>query len=288
MRWASLLPEATQWFSLWHRERLLVARSHLCEGSAYIQALPVCTRVGGPSVEWEKYLGPYPPDFAVLSSLRPDALFTMLPLQVPDLAEEELLGRLRQALGYPVQVFVLQATKWEEYIQRVPRIGEALGVPNPARKWVSEVLRRKDFLQQKTRSLSQRLSVALLRPGELPYGIGGWASELAQWAGLQLACPEGPFSWEKLLHTDPDVIVLTFRGASLAAAGEALAQWARLPQVQHLKAFRQKRLYAFKGTAGIFFPSPYLIAAAEALYELAYTPTYRYNQHLGTLWAPLL
>jgi ABC-type Fe3+-hydroxamate transport system substrate-binding protein len=212
----------------------------------------------------------------------------MLTLSVPDLGAEELLGRLRQALGYPVQLFSFQASTWEEYIQRVPHIGEVLGVANQARRWVSEVLRRKDFLQHKSQVLSERLSVSLLMPGEIPHGIGRWATQLAEWAGLRVAFAEGFLSWERFLEADPDVVVVTFPGASLSAAGEALSQWARLPQVQHLKAFRQKRLYAFKGTAGFFFPSPYLIAAAEALYELAYTPTYRYNQHLGTLWAPLL
>ncbi len=284
MQWASLLPEATQWLQALGREKLLLARSHLCEG---MEHLPICTRTRNEVSGWEKYVGPYPPDFGTLADLRPGGVLTVL-TPPPDLSEAELIQKFQAAVGYAVQVLSLQASDWEGYQAVVSRLGAALGAEKAAQSHLLKGRERLERLKSLTRSLSTPLRVAFLQPGPLPVGIDYWAPTLAEAAGLTLALPPKTLPWEALLEADPDIVVVSFPGASLNAAGEALATWSRLPQVQSLTAFRQKRLYALKGTAGLFFPSPFTVATAEALYELAYTPSYRYNQHLGRLWAPLL
>lgn len=284
MRWASLLPEATQWIQALGREKRLIARSHLCEGKEH---LPVCTRIGTEASGWERYVGPYAPDFGTLADLRPEGVLSVL-TPPPDLSEAELIQRFQAAVGYAVQVFSLQAQDWEGYQTLVSRLGMALQAEKAAQAHLLESRKRLDRLRNRLRDLSASLRVAFLQPGPLPVGIDHWAPLLAETAGLTPALPPKPLTWETLLETDPDLIVLSFPGATLAAAGEALAAWSRTPQVQSLTAFRQKRLYALKGTAGLFYPSPATVATAEALYELAYTPSYRHNQHFGRLWAPLL
>lgn len=284
MRWASLLPEATQWLRALGREKLLIARSHLCEKAEH---LPVCTRTGTEASGWEKYVSPYAPDFGTLADLRPEGVLTVL-APPPDLSEAELIQRFQAAVGYPMQVLSLQAQDWEGYQALVSRLGVALHAEKAAQELLSESRKRLEHLRSRTRSLSTPLRVAFLQPGSLPAGIDHWAPHLAEAASLALALPAKPLTWETLLQIDPDLIVLSFPGASLAAAGEALAAWSRTPQVQSLTAFRQKRLYALQGTSGLFYPSPATVATAEALYELAYTPSYRHNQHFGRLWASLL
>jgi ABC-type Fe3+-hydroxamate transport system substrate-binding protein len=90
------------------------------------------------------------------------------------------------------------------------------------------------------------------------------------------------------LELDPEVVILSHPEASLRKAGQMLATWSRQPAVQSLSAYRRKRLYAMEGLRALFWTGPDLIATAEALYEILHTPTHRFNQHLGLLWAPLL
>jgi ABC-type Fe3+-hydroxamate transport system substrate-binding protein len=153
---------------------------------------------------------------------------------------------------------------------------------------MTENTQRREALLSSVRTLTHRPSVAFLQPSFPLRPITPWASQLADWGGLRPCLTDKAVGWETLLEVDPEIIVFSVEGGTLAEAGEALATWARQPAVQSLQAFRAKRLYAFKGTAGLFYPAPTIVAAAEALYELAHTPTYRHNRHLGQLWAPLL
>jgi ABC-type Fe3+-hydroxamate transport system substrate-binding protein len=110
---------------------------------------------------------------------------------------------------------------------------------------------------------------------------------------MSLAVPIGPFQsqvvrLERLLELDPEVVILSHPEASLRKAGQMLATWSRQPAVQSLSAYRRKRLYAMEGLRALFWTGPHLIATAEALYEILHTPTHRFSQHLGLLWAPLL
>ncbi|MCX7607180.1 MAG: hypothetical protein N2170_07960, partial [Bacteroidia bacterium] len=112
MRWASLSPETTQWVQALGRSASLVGRSHLCVGSRSLEKLPICTRPGGEPTGWERYVGPYPPDFGVLSTLRPQGVLTLFPPLPPDLSEKELIALFQGAMGFPIQVFSASAHSW--------------------------------------------------------------------------------------------------------------------------------------------------------------------------------
>lgn len=288
MRWASLTPETTQWIYALGRGSALVARSHLCQEPPEVERLPSCTRPGAVPPGWEKYVAPYAPDFGVLSTLKVEGVLTIFPAGVPDLDRGKLEELFQKAVGYSLRLVSLEATDWEALQQKLKEVGRHLQAESAAHKWLSQAQARLSRLQSVVSKVTARARAVFLQPGFPLRPVGGWSAILAKWAGLEVALPDKPFLWEKLLEVDPDLIVLAVPGGSLSAAGQALAAWARQAPVQHLSAFRQKRLYAFKGTAGLFYPSPALASAAEALYELAYTPTYRANQHLGSLWAPLL
>ncbi|MCX7607385.1 MAG: ABC transporter substrate-binding protein, partial [Bacteroidia bacterium] len=220
---------------------------------------------------------------------QPQGVLTLFPPLPPDLSEKELIALFQGAMGYPIRVFSASAHSWEEYEQLIHRLGEALPAQKKALRWLDHVRKRKERLLTRSRTIQHRQTIACLQPNGLPQLIGEWADILADFAGLSpLSAQTKTLPWEDLLKADPDIVVITLQGKNLSTTGEAVAAWARLPQVQGLSAFRKKKLYALQGTTGIFYPSPYTIYTAEALYELAYTPTYRYNRHIGRIWAPLL
>jgi len=142
----------------------------------------------------------------------------------------------------------------------------------------------------------QAVSAVVVSLGPAPGLVqvhGGWAASFAPWVKMHLAVPIQPFQshvirMEKLIELDPEVVIFSHPEASIAKAGQMLSAWSRQPAVQTLTAYRRKRLYAMDGLKALFWSSPDLIATAEALSEILHTPTYRFNKHLGRLWAPLL
>lgn len=288
MRWASLAPETTLWVITAGGARALVGRSHRCMEPPIVQKLPICTRPNAHREGWEASIGPYAPDYGALSTLRVDGVIFPLEHVPPDLSEKELLDFFQKAMGYAALLLPVRAADWSAYESLVKTVATAFKSERPLQRWFDAQRRRLEKLISLAQRLTHKPTVAFLQPTRPVSVIGGWSTQLAAWSGGDITFSGGRLSWESLLHIDPEVIVLSVPGSTLQEAGEALARWTRLPQVQGLSAFRQKRLYAVKGIAGLFHPSPLLIAAAEGLYELLHTPTHRYNQQLGRIWAPFL
>lgn len=295
MRWASLLPAATAWVYALGRERHLVARSHLCQVPTRVQALPICTRVSleGPAEPWERVLGPYLVDVGTLAAVRPDGVLTVWQ-ETAELEASVAIEAFQKAIGYPIRVFSFGAKTWEAYLATISRLGEALEALPAAQKHLKQQKQRYERLLGISQRIANPVSMAVLWvEGQLPVHQGSWAEACGDWLKLALplssgAFERGPLSWEQLQAADPEVILIARPSATLREAGEALAQWSRLPAIQTLTAYRKKRLYAMEGRQALFWPGPNLVASFEALYELAHTPHYRFNVHLGTLWAPLL
>ncbi|MEN3040826.1 MAG: hypothetical protein ABDH66_04725 [Bacteroidia bacterium] len=288
MRWASLAPEATLWILTARGKRALAGRSHLCITPSFVQKLPICTRPNAQREGWELYFGPYAPDYGVLSTLRVTGVAFLAAAPPADLSNEELHTLFQNAVGYPVQLIPIRARNWTEYEQLVRDLKENLLAGRSFDRWFDNQKRKIDKLIKVTQSISHKPTVIFIEPTSPLNIIKDWPIEIVSWSAGDYSYRGERLSMDELLQIDPEVIILSTRGGTLKEAGEALARWSRLPQVQGLNAFRQKRLYAFNGIAGLFYPSPLLVSAAEGVYELLHTPAYRYNQHIGTLWAPLL
>lgn len=298
MRWVSLLPAATAWIKALHQSRNLIGRSHLEDDDEEVRHLPACTHytLQNPRESWEAFLSPFPIDIGTLCTLKPDAILTAFQSHIPDVDEGGAIQALQKALGYPVQVFSCHAHSWEEYLSRANRIGQASGKSSLIRRILTESEKRRENLLKRSASLQNAVSSVILTPTEFSVLVevhGAWAAYFASWIKMEMAILVGPFQsqvlrMEALIARDPEVVILAHPEASLAKAGQMLASWSRQPAVQTLSAYRRKRLYAMDGLKALFWSGPDLIATAEALYEILHTPTYRFNKHLGTLWAPLL
>ncbi len=295
MRWASLLPAATAWFHALGREKYLVARSHLCQVPAKVQELPVCTRASleGPMEAWERVLGPYLVDVGTLTAVRPDGVLSVWQ-EATELGASEAVAAFQKAVGYPIKVVSFEARTWEAYLRVIGQLGEALDAQSAANKHLAEQKQRYEKVYAVSQRITSSVSVVVLWvEGQLPVHQGSWAEVWGDWLKLSLPLSKGAFerailTWEQLQAVDPDVIIVARPSATLSEAGEALAQWSRLPGIQTLTAYRKKRLYAMEGRYGLFWPGPDLVASLEALYELVHIPHYRFNAHLCTVWTPLL
>jgi ABC-type Fe3+-hydroxamate transport system substrate-binding protein len=297
MRWVSLLPAATAWIKALNQTRHLIGRSHLDEDDPEVQHLPACTHytLQAPRESWETFLSPFPIDTGALASLKPDAILTAFQMSTPDVDETAAIQALQKAIGHPVQVFSCHATNWEAYLAQAQKIGQALGKTGLLQKILKDSEKRRETLIQKAAGL-RAVSAVVVSLGSAPGLVqvhGGWAASFTPWVKMHLAVPIEPFQsqvirMEKLIELDPEVVIFSHPEASIAKAGQMLSAWSRQPAVQTLTAYRRKRLYAMDGLKALFWSGPDLIATAEALSEILHTPTYRFNKHLGRLWAPLL
>ncbi len=298
MRWVSLLPAATAWIKALHKTRSLVGRSHLEENDTEVRSLPACTHytLQAPRESWEAFLSPLPINIGTLCTLRPDAILTAFQPSIPDLDENAAIQALQKAVGYSVKVFSMHADSWEAYLDKSREIGQVLQSMSALKKILTDAEKRRETLLKRSATLSQSISAVVLTPGTpevLVQVHGAWAAYFAPWIKMEPGVPVAPFTsrtlrMETLIELDPEVIILAHPEASLERAGQMLATWSRHPALQTLSAYRRKRLYAVDGLKALFWSGPNLIATAEALYEILHTPTYRFNKHLGVLWAPLL
>jgi ABC-type Fe3+-hydroxamate transport system substrate-binding protein len=297
MRWVSLLPAATAWIKTLGQTRRLIGRSHLDDEDPQVRHLPACTHytIQASPESWESFLSPFPIDIGTLATLKPDAILTAFQSPVPDLDERAAIQALQKAVGYPVQVFSCHADSWESYRSQAQKLGQVLENPTLVQKLLQKAEKRREKLLKASASLPSvsALVVSPMQTAGLVQVHGGWAAYFAPWVKMSLAVPIGPFQsqvvrLERLLELDPEVVILSHPEASLRKAGQMLATWSRQPAVQSLSAYRRKRLYAMEGLRALFWTGPDLIATAEALYEILHTPTHRFSQHLGLLWAPLL
>ena len=297
MRWVSLLPAATAWIKTLGQTRRLIGRSHLDDEDPQVRHLPACTHytIQASRESWESFLSPFPIDIGTLATLKPDAILTAFQSPIPDLDERAAIQALQKAVGYPVQVFSCHADSWESYRTQAQKLGQVLENPTLLQKLLQKAEKRREKLLKASASLPSvsALVVSPMQTAGLVQVHGSWAAYFAPWVKMSLAVPIGPFQnqvvrLERLLELDPEVVILSHPEASLRKAGQMLATWSRQPAVQSLSAYRRKRLYAMEGLRALFWTGPDLIATAEALYEILHTPTHRFNQHLGLLWAPLL
>jgi ABC-type Fe3+-hydroxamate transport system substrate-binding protein len=297
MRWVSLLPAATAWIKTLGQTRRLIGRSHLDDEDPQVRHLPACTHytIQASRESWESFLSPFPIDIGTLATLKPDAILTAFQSPIPDLDERAAIQALQKAVGYPVQVFSCHADSWESYRSQAQKLGQVLENPTLLQKLLQKAEKRREKLLKASASLPSvsALVVSPMQTAGLVQVHGSWAAYFAPWVKMSLAVPIGPFQnqvvrLERLLESDPEVVILSHPEASLRKAGQMLATWSRQPAVQSLSAYRRKRLYAMEGLRALFWTGPDLIATAEALYEILHTPTHRFNQHLGLLWAPLL
>ncbi|MCS6790023.1 MAG: ABC transporter substrate-binding protein [Bacteroidia bacterium] len=286
MRWVSLSPETTLWIDVLGKKSSLIGRSHFCREPAWAAQLPICTRMGEPQ-DWEQYLMPYLPDFRTISSLKPEGVLVSLESPPPDFSPQQIQTLLQKAVGYSVRLHSVYAESCANLSAPLRALGEALGAPNQANRWIDQAQATLKRLRSQAGSLAP-LRVAIVSEDFPVHPLSPWTISVLHEVKLTAIHANRLLTLEKLLEEDPDLVIWSTKGYGIEEAGMQLARWASYPPIQSLSAFRKKRLYAFKGITGLFYLSPQLPQTWEALYELAHTPYARSNRHIGRVWSPLL
>jgi len=300
LRIVSLLPSATEIVAALGLAEWIVGRSHECDYPPEIQTRPICTAAkvdaGKPSAQIDadvqtllrSALSLYDIQLERLASLQPTHIVTQDQCDVCAV-NFALVEAAVATLSQPQpQVISLQPHRLRDVWTDMERVATQLGVD--ARPVLNGLHTRIEQCQQQIRDVptDERPRVAAIEWIDPLMGSGSWIPELVELAGGRAVLgtagqPASFFSFDVLMETDPDVLVVMPCGFDLERTEQEMQQaWATYPQWQQLRAVQQAQIYLVDGNAYFNRPGPRLVDSLEILAEILH-PT-RFERRYELQW----
>ena len=268
MRIVSLLPSATEIvFALGLDDQLLGVTDE-CDWPMGARDKRVVVRSRQPSGmtpgqidEWVRAEAPngglYRLDDAAIAAISPELLLTQDLCRVCAVPTGDVDAALAR-IGCPARVVTLEPQRLDEVIASVDDVADAVGEPDRGRLLVAELRGRLDAVRDAVRGRPTVPTLVLewLAP---PFTAGHWVPDVIAAAGGEplLGDPGGrskTSTWDDVLRTDPEVVVLAPCGMSSA---DALSQADELVPAELLR----RRVVA----VDLARPGPRLVDSVEAL-----------------------
>jgi iron complex transport system substrate-binding protein len=207
-------------------------------------------------------------DLPKLKAIEPDVVVTQDLCHVCAISESDLAKAISELPSRP-QVISLTPHTLEQVLQSIDTVGAAIGRQTEAKALVDGLRRR---IERVKRNVGQERPPRVLCLEWLsPLFQGGhWIPEMVTVAGgdAVLAIPGEKstcISWEQVLESDPEVVVVMPCGFHLK---EAITQYRNtcFPQDwMSVSAVKNRRVYAVDGTAYFSRPGPRLVTGLEIL-----------------------
>jgi iron complex transport system substrate-binding protein len=272
MRIVTLIPSLTEIVAVLGRGHQLVGVSHECDFPADVVAnLPRLTssRVHGTQSEIDAQVSAsvaegrslYSVDVWALLEARPTHILTQALCEVCAVSVDDVRAVIAEQRALWGTVLVpVNPTTIEEVFQMILEIGGVLGVD--AAPIVAELRGRWNGVS------GAPGRVAFLEWTDPPFTGGHWVSEQIVAAGGVDALgapgvPSARISWDEIIASQPDVVVVGPCGFDLdaaTAAGETI-----VPRLADTPAGRYGRIYAVNANAEFSRPGPRLVDGAQTL-----------------------
>ena len=280
MRVASLLPSATE--TLFALGVEPVGVSHSCDHPPAVRELPTLTST---VVDYENRStsdidaqmravdgAVYDLDVERLAALDPDLLVTQATCDVCAVDAGEVRAAAERLDPSP-DVLACDPHSFDDAIEDVRRIGEAVGEADAARALLADLHERVDAVRERAETAvaaDGRPETAVLDWTEPPIRAGHWVRDMVELAGgdpsFQPDGPSEPVAWEDVRAADPEVLVVAPCGFDRDRAVDAVDDLAGRPGFGDLRAVRRDRVYAVDGNALFNRPSHRLVDSLEALF----------------------
>ena len=300
-RIVTLLPSATEIVCALGFEAQLVGRSHECDYPRSVERLPVLTSpkfdIEGTSAEIDqrvrKILGDalsvYRVDVELLRCLRPDVIVTQsqcdvcaVNLRDVEQAAADWIG------GPPPRIVSLAPYSLGDVLADIERVGLELGAPERGTKLVDALRRRMSAIEKQAATGGNRPTVGCIEWLDPLMVAANWIPELVTMAGAQSffggSGQHSPtIDLDRLVRTDPDVIVLMPCGFNIARTAEEWNALAGRPGWDQLRAVREQQVYFTDGNQYFNRPGPRIADSLEILAEILHPQIFRFG-HEGTGW----
>ena len=284
-RIVSLIPSATEIVHALGLGDCQLGRSHECDYPDSVVSLPVCTAPkfspSGSSREIDtsvqetlrNALSVYEVFDEVLEQLHPSHIITQSQCEVCAVSLKDVEAAVGERVSSDLKLVSLESHSWADVLRDIAYVAEALDVPEQGRDLVKRLEQRTSAITHQAGTAEECPRVACLEWLEPLMAAGNWVPELVQMAGGQNLLGEagkhsGTITWESLLESDPEILILMPCGFDMKRTREEIywltdrAQWKTLPAV------RNGRVYVTDGNQYFNRPGPRLVESLEILAEI--------------------
>lgn len=302
-RVVSLLASSTEMVAALGCGERLVGRSHECDHPEWVRRLPAVTgpklAIDLPSADLdarvralvEQALSVYRVDARALAALEPELVITQTQCEVCAVSLRDVEEALAHFSAHPPRVVALRPDTLADVWRDVRRVADALGVPERGVQLVSRLRQRMSAVAARCAARGPRPRVAMIEWIEPLMAAGNWMPDLVTLAGgINLFGEAGRHSpwmtWEALVASDPDVIVVSPCGFGLERTRSEMPALTGRAEWPALRAVAARRVYLADGNAYFHRPGPRLVESLEILAEMLHPAVFDFG-HRGTGWAAL-
>jgi iron complex transport system substrate-binding protein len=287
-RIVSLISSATEIVHALGQFEFLVGCSHECDFPAAVKSLPVCTKptipVDGSSREIDllvkdrvrNALSVYDVFDEVLERLQPTHILTQTQCEVCAVSLADVERSVAGKLASRPKIVSLNAESLDGVWADMRRVADALGVGATA---IGELQQRLQAISERALQSSKRPRVAVIEWIEPLMAAGNWTPELIALAGgvnlFGEAGKHSPWmSWEELVASDPDVILVAPCGFDLERTEKEMYWLTQRPEWEKFAS----RVFLADGNQYFNRPGPRLVETlqivAEVLHPELFEPSF--------------
>ncbi len=292
-RIVSLISSATEIVHALGQFEFLVGCSHECDFPPAVKSLPVCTKptipVSGSSREIDQLvkdrvrnaLSVYDVFDDVLERLQPTHILTQTQCEVCAVSLADVERSVAGRLASQPKIVSLNGESLDGVWADMQRVANALGVDSSP---IGELQKRLQAISARARQSAKRPRVAVIEWIEPLMAAGNWTPELVALAGgVNLFGETGKHSpwmtWEELVASDPDVILVTPCGFDLERTEKEMYWLTQRPEWGRFAS----RVFLADGNQYFNRPGPRLVESlrivAEVLHPDLFEPSFE-----GSAW----
>ena len=293
-RIVSLISSATEMVNALGAIHLLVGRSHECDYPPSVRNLPACTKplidvdADSRTIDTQvknsarNALSIYEVFDDVLERLQPTHILTQVQCDVCAVSLRDVEQSIASRLASKPQIVPLNPGSLDEIWNDFRRVGEAAGVS--AEPVIASLISRMEACRR-----APTFTVACIEWIEPLMAAGNWTPELIAMAGgVDVFGKPGIHSpwitWEALLRSAPDVIIIAPCGFDLARTRGELHWLTDREDFSRLKAVRNQRVYLADGNQFFNRPGPRVLETLQIITEILHGRTEHFR---GTGWENL-
>ena len=203
----------------------------------------------------------------LLRKIRPDLIVTQELCDVCAVDKSEVAKALHELPSAP-KIVSLTPHTLEDVWRDIEAVGEATGRQQQANALVIELQKRVERVQNY--SYAHRPRVLALEWLSPPFNGGHWVPEMIEMAGGldplgKIGQPSVEFSWEQIIASDPDIVIIMPCGYDLERAMREYREMQFPPQWKELKAVRSGNVFAVHANAYFSRPGPRLATGLEIM-----------------------
>lgn len=294
-RIVSLISSATEIIHALGQLPNQVGRSHECDFPLEIAALPVCTKptidIYADSREIDRTvkdrvrnaLSVYDVFDDVLEQLQPTHIVTQTQCEVCAVSLRDVERSVARRLASQPQIVSLTPNSLADVWDDIRRVAVALGIEAHGEEVIASLHARMCEISAKAQAAAERPRVACIEWTEPLMAGGNWTPELIAMAGGanllgEAAKHSGYITWEQLLESDPDVIIVAACGFDIPRTTGEMHWLTDRPEWDSMRAVRNSSVYLADGNQYFNRPGPRLVETlrimAEILHPRVFEPVY--------------